>query len=145
MTDLAPIGTDLGGAVVLFVILALTLLVLSPLGATSEDQQGAGRAQQHLHPHRRVHRLRTVPIHRPRRTTHRMRKEQQVTTPIESPPPIRTERDTWVAAQHVPGLGIVVEEMGGPRGRRIILTREAARLLADQISLALLTSNRSDR
>lgn len=52
--------------------------------------------------------------------------------------PIRTERGTWVAATAVPGVGVVVEEMGGSTVTRIILTREAAQSLAEQIELAII-------
>ena len=51
---------------------------------------------------------------------------------------IRTEQGRWVQATSVPGVGIVLEEMGGPRARRIILGRDAAMSLAQQLDLAAL-------
>ena len=54
--------------------------------------------------------------------------------------PIRTERGTLVAATAVPGVGVVVEEMGGSTATRIILNPDAAKDLAEQIDLAILAS-----
>jgi hypothetical protein len=57
--------------------------------------------------------------------------------------PIRTERGTWVKAEFVPLVGVVVEEMGGSTARRIILTVDAARELAEQLDFAVHSAGRT--